>query len=101
MRYIDVAHKRSRDLTNGPKAYATAAITDRGGAFAAATSSMIGSRLIYAVEVLQIDSLRPRLVGEAPDLEGVRCAAAVRHHAAGMPLAFRILAICPAWSFQW
>jgi hypothetical protein len=24
-----------------------------------------------------------------------------RRHAAGMPLAVRILAICPAWSFQW
>jgi hypothetical protein len=24
-----------------------------------------------------------------------------RRHAAGMPLALRILAICPAWSFQW
>jgi hypothetical protein len=22
-------------------------------------------------------------------------------HAAGMPFALRILAICPAWSFQW
>ena len=63
MRHIDVARKRSRDLTNGPKAYATVAITESGSAFAAATSSMIGSRLIYAVEVWRIDA--PRTVTAA------------------------------------
>jgi WD40 repeat protein len=64
MRHIDVARKRSRDLTNGPKAYATVAITDSGSAFAAVTPSQIGSRLIYAVEVWRIDA--PRTVTAGP-----------------------------------
>jgi WD40 repeat protein len=63
MRHIDVARRRSRDLTNGPKAYAAVAITDSGSAFAAATPSTIGSRLIYAVEVWRIDA--PRTVTAA------------------------------------
>ena len=63
MRHIDVARKRSRDLTNGPKAYAAVAITDSGSAFAAATPSQIGSRLTYAVEVWRIDA--PRTVTAA------------------------------------
>ena len=63
MRHIDVARKQSRDLKNGPKAYATVAITDRGSAFAAVTPSQIGSRLIYAVEVWRIDA--PRTVTAA------------------------------------
>jgi len=63
MRHVDLARKQSRDLTNGPKAYATVAITDSGSAFAAATSSMIGSRLTYAVEVWRIDA--PRTVTAA------------------------------------
>ena len=56
MRHIDVARKFSRDLTNGPKAYAAVAITDSGSAFAMVAPSLIASRLTYAVEVWRLDS---------------------------------------------
>ena len=64
LRYVDVARKTSHDLTAGPKAYQTVAITDRGNAFAMVTPSLIRSRLTYAVEVWRIDSPRnaPRTV---------------------------------------
>jgi hypothetical protein len=58
MRHIDVARKLSRDLTAGPKAYATVAITDSGNAFAMVTPSLMGSRLTYAVEVWRIHAPR-------------------------------------------
>jgi WD40 repeat protein len=58
LRYIDVARKTAHDLTAGPKAYQTVAISDSASAFATVTPSLMGSRLTYAVEVWRLDSPR-------------------------------------------
>jgi WD40 repeat protein len=56
MRRIDVSGRASRVVVSAPKAYQTVAITDDGTAFAAITSSVIGGRLGYAVEVWRLSA---------------------------------------------
>jgi WD40 repeat protein len=54
MRRIDVSRKTSRVLVSAPNAFGTVAITDDATAFAAITSSAIGGRVRYAVEIWRI-----------------------------------------------
>jgi len=56
MRRIDVSRKTSRVLVSAPNAFGTVAITDDATAFAAMTSSAVGGRVRYAVEIWRVSS---------------------------------------------